>query len=281
MQFGGAHIPARRALGHRRQSGWCVAWARGGRPPGAVYNPLIHIYIRLVGLGRRATIGTSHWEPEMSRLARPHGNGNCPHDCLLALALKNMTVGVVLLDASGRILWMNRAAEETLGADASDCVGQPMDRTLMDPQLCAFWHDAMGGTENFNGTVSVHWPRAMELKVNVARCLDGGGTDVGRALLVCDVTSERNVQVELSQAVAKRLLDLTSGHMPPEPVAHLTQQELRMLRLVGRGLGNDEIADEASISASTVRSHLKSLYRKLSLNSRAEAVSFAVRHHLV
>jgi len=68
--------------------------------------------------------------------------------------------------------------------------------------------------------------------------------------------------------------------MPPQPVAHLTSQELRVLRLVGGGLGNDEIARRMAISVATVRSHLKRLYRKLHLRSRAEAVSFATRNHL-
>jgi DNA-binding CsgD family transcriptional regulator len=61
----------------------------------------------------------------------------------------------------------------------------------------------------------------------------------------------------------------------------LTHQEVRILRLVGQGLRNDEIAEQAHISASTVRSHLKSVYRKLKLGSRAEAVSYAIRNHLV
>jgi PAS domain S-box-containing protein len=217
----------------------------------------------------------------MKRLMNPYGNGNCPVDCLLALALQNMTVGMALLDPAGRVVWINRAAEETLGATATECLGRPIDQTLMDPQLCAFWHDAAADGRGYTGTISVRWPRPMELKITVARCVDEAGTGLGRSLLICDVTDERAIQIELSHAVAARLLDLTSGHMPPEPVANLTQQELRILRLVGRGLGNEDIADQTSISASTVRSHLKSLYRKLSLNSRAEAVSFAVRNHLV
>ena len=123
-------------------------------------------------------------------------------------------------------------------------------------------------------------PADLALKANATRYVDDQGAEVGRALLFCDVTAEQRVQVELSQAVARRLLALTSGHMPPEPVANLTHQEVRILRLVGRGLGNEEIAEEAGISPSTVRSHLKSLYRKLGLHSRAEAVSYAARNNL-
>ena len=46
-------------------------------------------------------------------------------------------------------------------------------------------------------------------------------------------------------------------------------------------MSNDDIAEKVHVAPSTVRSHLKSLYRKLGLNSRTEAVSYAVRNHLV
>jgi DNA-binding NarL/FixJ family response regulator len=40
--------------------------------------------------------------------------------------------------------------------------------------------------------------------------------------------------------------------------------------LLTSGLSTDEVADELVLSAETVRSHTKSLYRKLSVHSRAE-----------
>jgi DNA-binding CsgD family transcriptional regulator len=56
--------------------------------------------------------------------------------------------------------------------------------------------------------------------------------------------------------------------------------QIAILRLVGRGIGNAEIAEKAHLSPFTVRSHLKSLYRKLKLASRPEAVAYAIRHHM-
>jgi len=209
-----------------------------------------------------------------------HCDGKCLDDCLVVQAVNGLDVGMVLMEPSGRIAWLNRVAEEILGTDGDDLTGRPIEQVLKDPQMSAFWQDAVGNGGIHHAEVSIQWPRPLELRLHATHCRDRNDTDIGRALLICDVTDERKVQVELSQAVATRLLDLTSGHMPPEPVANLTQQELRILRLVGRGLGNDEIAHQTNISASTVRSHLKSLYRKLSLSSRAEAVSYAVRHHL-
>lgn len=208
-------------------------------------------------------------------------NGHCPDDCLIMNAVAGLSVGLVIVDPTGKVVWLNRAAARILDVESEECIQHQMDQAIQDPRLAAFWQDANGDERTHAADMRLTWPREIEVKVSVSICTDADGNEVGRALIICDVTEERKVKVEMSQAVAKRLLDLTSGHMPPKPVQNLTQQELRMLRLVGRGLGNEEIAEQTSISASTVRTHLKSLYRKLNLTSRTEAVSFAVRHHLV
>lgn len=57
----------------------------------------------------------------------------------------------------------------------------------------------------------------------------------------------------------------------PVPVEALSQQELRVLRLLAAGLSNTDIARELVVSTNTVKSHVKSVYRKLNVNSRSEA----------
>ena len=207
-------------------------------------------------------------------------DATCLDDCLIGRALSGLCVGLILTDSGGKVIWLNRTAEKVLGLPSTECLGRPMDRLLKDLQLVAFWHEAAETEGNLLGDLAVQWPEKLALKVNATRYVDDDGHEVGRALLFCDVTAELSIQVEISQAVAERLLALTAGHMPPEPVAGLTRQEVRILRLVGQGLSNDEIAKRAHISLSTVRSHLKSLYRKLGLHSRAEAVSYSVHNHL-
>ena len=215
-------------------------------------------------------------------MARFNNNGGeCLDDCLIVQAIAGLSVGMVLMSPSSKVMWLNRAAEQVLGTSASRCVGRQISRFLKDPQLATFWHESARRNGTTLGEVSVRWPRSLELKVNSTRCLDRSGAEIGRALLFCDVTDERAAQVQLSRAVATRLLKLAGeSGAPPEPLASLTPQELRILRLVGRGWGNAEIAAETGISSSTVRSHLKSVYRKLGLASRAGAVSYAVRNRL-
>jgi LuxR family maltose regulon positive regulatory protein len=51
----------------------------------------------------------------------------------------------------------------------------------------------------------------------------------------------------------------------------LSEQERRVLRLLGEGLTNPEIAQELVVSINTVKSHVKSVYRKLNVSGRSEA----------
>ncbi len=58
-------------------------------------------------------------------------------------------------------------------------------------------------------------------------------------------------------------------------------RELEVLRLVAEGLTDAEVADKLSISPRTVGQHLRSVYNKLDVPSRASATRFAVEHGLV
>ena len=53
----------------------------------------------------------------------------------------------------------------------------------------------------------------------------------------------------------------------------LSERELEVLRLLATGLSNPEIADELVIAVSTVRSHCKSIYGKLNVHRRWDAVN--------
>ena len=71
--------------------------------------------------------------------------------------------------------------------------------------------------------------------------------------------------------VVNAMLDLDDsyGHRPIEP---LTDRELAVLQLLPSMMSNEEIATELFVSVNTVKVHLKSLYRKLGVSSRREAV---------
>ena len=207
---------------------------------------------------------------------------SCIDECMIGQILDGLLVGVILTNEVDKVIWMNRAAEHVLDADRSECIGQPMRKVLRHPQLCKLWDDMEHVNRSTLGQLSLKTPQSSELKYNCTRWRDPLGVKGGRALLFCDVTEDRNVQVELSQAVAHRLLDIVrdDNGTTTQPTASLTPQELRMLALVGQGLSNQHMADEVCVSTSTVRFHLKNVYRKLHINSRSEAVSYAVKNGL-
>ncbi|WP_214322791.1 response regulator [Nonomuraea sediminis] len=67
----------------------------------------------------------------------------------------------------------------------------------------------------------------------------------------------------------------------PAELAQLTSQETAVLRLVGQGLTNQQIATHLNIAQATVKSHLGRLMTKLRLSSRAQAVVTAYETGLI
>lgn len=61
----------------------------------------------------------------------------------------------------------------------------------------------------------------------------------------------------------------------------LTKRELEVLQMAARGLDPAAIAGELKMTKGTVNVHLSSIYKKLKVTNRAEAVSFAYRNRLI
>jgi DNA-binding NarL/FixJ family response regulator len=82
----------------------------------------------------------------------------------------------------------------------------------------------------------------------------------------------------LSPSIARRIMDhfrMTGPAAGGE--CDLTGREKQTLGLIARGLRNSEAAETLGIAESTVSSHIKSIYRKLGISTRAEASWHATR----
>jgi DNA-binding NarL/FixJ family response regulator len=85
----------------------------------------------------------------------------------------------------------------------------------------------------------------------------------------------------VSPAAAVYLLDsLRAPEAAPQPAeggVFLTPREIELLKLFAKGASYKEAARSLEISPLTVGNHVKSIYRKLAVNSRGEAVYSAMR----
>jgi DNA-binding NarL/FixJ family response regulator len=82
----------------------------------------------------------------------------------------------------------------------------------------------------------------------------------------------------LSPSVARRIMEHFSRTGPAAAQeSDLTAREREVLALVSRGLRNAEVARQLGTAESTVSTHVKSIYRKLGISSRAEASWHAAR----
>jgi DNA-binding NarL/FixJ family response regulator len=91
----------------------------------------------------------------------------------------------------------------------------------------------------------------------------------------------------LSPVITRRVIEEfvrrppDSLRKPSEALAELTPRELEILRLVARGLSNAEIAKEAFVSETTVKTHVAHILLKLRLRDRVQAVVFAYENGVV
>lgn len=89
-----------------------------------------------------------------------------------------------------------------------------------------------------------------------------------------------------SSGVSEIVMDsLMNSYEPKQDEDHsdipLTDREIDIVRHLANGKSNKEIATDLFISVRTVETHRRTIHKKLGINSLAELVRYAVRHHLI
>jgi DNA-binding NarL/FixJ family response regulator len=87
-------------------------------------------------------------------------------------------------------------------------------------------------------------------------------------------------------AITRRLVERFANRPPPGPerpdaLRDLSEREVEVLRGLGRGLSNSELAAELYLSPATVKTHVAAVLRKLRLRDRAQAVVAAYESGLI
>lgn len=128
----------------------------------------------------------------------------------------------------------------------------------------------------------------------VFRSIEAGASgyllkDVGSDALADAVRAASRGDAPLQPSVARKILGrLRSTTSPPkdrsdqdQPLERLSERELTILRLLGDGAANREIAERLSLTEGTVKNYVSAILAKTGLHDRTQAALFAVRHNLI
>jgi DNA-binding NarL/FixJ family response regulator len=87
----------------------------------------------------------------------------------------------------------------------------------------------------------------------------------------------------LGPAVARKVMHQFSARSDKQAplVDDLTPRELEVLKLIGSGLTNRQIAEELVLSEKTVKNHINNIFSKLHVYDRSQAILYAIREGLV
>ena len=174
-----------------------------------------------------------------------------------------LVVPATIHDVEGRFVHMNAAAERASGKSNAQLHGRPL--TVLLPQEA-------------RGKVEAQFRRAMEL---------GAPTDF-ETVFVDESGHLRGVRVQQlplreGDAIVGALILAFDVRQPPiapiglVPEPRLTTRQRQILGLIASGLSTSEIATELTLSAETVRNHLRSVFRELHAHTRVEAIVTAQR----
>jgi NarL family two-component system response regulator LiaR len=103
---------------------------------------------------------------------------------------------------------------------------------------------------------------------------DVSADDLARA-----IRAAHSGRATLSPEAAQAFVE--TSNLPPVPGLDLTEREREVLTLMVEGLNNTQIAGRLTVSPSTIKSHVSNILAKLGVASRTEAVTLALRNHLV
>ncbi len=189
-----------------------------------------------------------------------------------------------ILEVSGDIEPVGEAAN---GAEAVRLVGElSPDVVLMDLRM-----PGMDGIEAIQ-QIKARYP-AVEIVIlttydddeNIVQGLRAGARgyllkDTGRQALFEAIRAAARGESLLPSAVVDKVVARLST---PRPVTAgtLSEREQEVLVLLAQGASNKEISLRLQITERTVKAHVTSIFNKLGVNSRAEAVAFALRQGLL
>ena len=169
----------------------------------------------------------------------------------LAPSIAKLTCPSYILDRSGTVRWMNKAAITHFGDLRGRSIGQIVDREFATLARQEFAAKVLGTVEASEGNV-------------VVRTVDGRRVSV-------DISSSQLIQ-DGSIVGVFGLADPRDEPPPSPESTHLTPRQMTVLRQLAAGKSTGHIAEALGISTETVRNHIRGITARLGVHSRLEAV---------
>lgn len=182
----------------------------------------------------------------------------------------------LVLDSNGLILGWNAAAENLTGRRAEEVVGKPCCEVVAGA-------DVFGNRFCVEDCVLRRMTERREpihdfqMDVPGAR---GRAVRVGVSVLALPDPRLSRVIVHLLHP-AEAEVGSTPAPKPPRQKVQLTERQLEILRLLADGVTTDQTAAALFISATTVRTHVQHILRKLGAHSKLQAVAIARKNDLL
>jgi PAS domain S-box-containing protein len=188
----------------------------------------------------------------------------------------NFIDGIVVLDNNLGILYENPAASEIVGYKPGEFVGEDTLSIIHSDDLIKIAHRLTGiiqtmGDASFTQLRVRHKDGTYRIIDGVAHNLTHNPAIKGVVIIFRDITGRSKEDDAWTEQAS---LAITKDYL-------LTDREYRILELLAEGQSNSQIAELLIISPSTVRFHISSIFSKLVVTSRTEAVALALRRHII
>jgi DNA-binding NarL/FixJ family response regulator len=217
-----------------------------------------------------------------------------------------MTIRVLIADdqhliRAGLVALFNAAPGLEVAGEAADgeqavalAASTSPDIVLMDVQMPVL--DGIGASRRILSAPGEHHPQVVmltmfDLDKYVYTALSEGASgfllkDTSPQRIIAAVHAIAAGDILIAPRITHRLIETYAQHHQTmaardHGLQELTARETEVLRLVGNGLSNAQIAERLVLSEATVKTHVKRLMSKLRLASRAQAVVLAYESGLV
>jgi PAS domain S-box-containing protein len=211
----------------------------------------------------------------------------------------NTADGAFIIDKDQRIIYWNKVAQEILGYTSNEIIGQPCYKILRGcddkgqvvcHNQCNISTKALAGktVNNYDLATCTKFGEIRWINISILTVFSPGNASEPLIVhLFRDATkTKQNEQFihQMFDAIQQWQKTITPAARPVtnEPQAEkLTNREHQVLSLLAHGSSTSDIARTLSITPATTRNHIQSIFHKLNVHSRLEAVTYALEHGLV